>query len=119
MSFNHDQNTINAHFEQNPLSEYALEVLKSTAVGNILSFDCNSEISLSDVFDFLKAADVGSDDFDDRFEALFGKRLTPLEDLEGESYERLAYLIFDDYQTSVDMVKSIIAQREISEVIKP
>lgn len=113
MSYNHDQITVNAHFEVNPLSEYALHVLKSTAVGNILSFDCNSDISLSNVYDFLKSVDVGSDDFDERFESLFGEPLTPIEDLEGESYERLAYLIFDNFETNLGMVKSIISQREI------
>lgn len=109
-----DQNFLDAYFEKNPLSEYALQVLKSTAVGNVLSFDCNSEVFLSDVFDFLETTDVGSEDFDIRFATLFGESLTPIEDLEGESYERLAYLIFENYQTNVDMVKAIIAQRELN-----
>lgn len=113
MSNNHSAEQVLKHFEAKPLSETALNILKSSAIQNVLSIETSDNFDLEDVFNFIHSTDVSSADFEEKFKSRFNQSLTPLETLEGESIERLEYLIFENYNDTLETVKAIIAEREI------
>lgn len=107
-----DPNQLQAHFEQKPLSFFAISNLKVDAVNAFLHFDSDCEVCFYEVYDFLANADLSAADFDDIFQRKFGDSLTALEDYEGESPERLVYLISEHFESALQTLKVIIAERE-------
>jgi hypothetical protein len=108
-----DQAKVQAHFEKNPLSKTAINILKVDAVNAFLSFDSDREVCFHEVYDFLDSIDIGAEEFEANFENKFGTSLSPIESFEGESVERLAFMIFEHFDSALKTLKVIIAEREI------
>lgn len=115
-----DQAKVKAHFEQNPLSTTAINILKSDAVTNVLSFSEDFDVCFSEVYDYLMNTNINADDFYgsfesfyESFESTFGVELTPIEQLEGNTPDYLVHLISEDFESALRTLKVIIAEREI------
>ena len=102
------------HFASNPLSHRAIGLVKADAVNCHLSFDANSNIKLSAVYDFIALADTEAEDFEAHFLKEFGEDFTPLSHLEYESISGLAELITSQYDTAIETVRHIVIERELN-----
>ena len=102
------------HFASNPLSDWAIGLVKADAVNNHLSFDANCILQLSTVFDFIAIADTEAEDFESLFLKEFGEDFTPLSHLEYESVNSLAEMITSQYDTAIETVRHIIIERELN-----
>ncbi len=98
----------------NPLSDWAVGLVKADAVNNHLSFDANCNLQLSTVFDLLRLRIPKQRDFESLFLKEFGEDFTPLSHLEYESVNSLAEMITSQYDTAIETVRHIIIERELN-----